>query len=98
MWMFCANNYLAPVYSDCFDQEAALRTAIDEGNTEEWTKIVTELGACTLVKQSEFYFEVGETNYEHIRGIFLKDHFHYKYRNSNSNTTGCTKKRLFRRS
>merc|ERR1712029_745207 len=31
MWMFCANNYLAPVYSDCFDQEAALRTATDEG-------------------------------------------------------------------
>jgi len=57
MWMFCANNYLAPVYSDCFDQEAALRTAIDEGNTEEWTKVITEIGACALLKQSEFYFE-----------------------------------------
>merc|ERR1712002_1351957 len=22
MWMFCANNYLAPVYSECFDEGA----------------------------------------------------------------------------
>jgi len=57
MWMFCANNYLAPTYSECFEQEAALRTAIEEANTEEWTKIITDMNACSLIKQAEFFFE-----------------------------------------
>merc|ERR1712243_263562 len=57
MWMFCANNYLAPTYSECYEQEAALRTAIEEANTEEWTKIITDMNACSLIKQAEFFFE-----------------------------------------
>merc|ERR1712154_318187 len=38
MYMFCADTYLAPVYSECFEDVDDLVTHIEEANTEEWGK------------------------------------------------------------
>jgi len=56
MWMFCADNYLAPVYSECYETIDSVVEAIEAKNAEEWEKLVTEMEACATVKQAEHYF------------------------------------------
>ena len=58
MWMFCADNYLAPTYADCFETVDDLFVTIDEGNLEDWQKMIFEMQGCMMLKQSQYYFEV----------------------------------------
>ena len=58
MWMFCADNYLAPTYADCFETVEDLYVALDEGSMEDWQKKILEMQGCMMLKQSQYYFEV----------------------------------------
>jgi len=57
MWMFCADNYLAPTYADCFETVEDLYVALDEGSMEDWQKKILEMQGCMMLKQSQYYFE-----------------------------------------
>ena len=56
-YMFCADTYLAPVYSDCFENIDDLITHIEDNNQEEWGKKLLEDQGCMLLKQSQYYFQ-----------------------------------------
>jgi len=56
LWMFCADNYLAPVYSECFKDEPALRDAIENFDVQNWKEVVQNMKACTFIKASEHFF------------------------------------------
>ena len=58
LWMFCADNYLAPVYSECFKEEPALRDAIENFDVQKWKEVVQNMKACTFIKASEHFFAV----------------------------------------
>merc|ERR1712038_1169686 len=47
-YMFCADTYLAPVYSDCFENIDDLITYIEDNNQEEWGKKLLEDQGCML--------------------------------------------------
>jgi len=56
MYMFCADTYLAPIYSECFEDVDDLVTHIEEANTEEWGKKLLADQGCMFLKQYQHYF------------------------------------------
>ena len=70
MYMFCADNYLAPVYSECYETIDSVVEAIENKKAEVWEELVTEMEACTTVKQSEHYFkDCKETSGDGVEGL-----------------------------
>ena len=64
LWMFCADNYLAPVYSDCFQNIDEffqyLNDMINEKplNLQIIVQKRLEMQGCQMLKQSEHFFKV----------------------------------------
>ena len=70
MYMFCADTYLAPTYSDCFEDVDDLVTHIEEANTEEWGKKLLADQGCMFLKQYQHYFgDCGEGAGEGADGL-----------------------------
>jgi hypothetical protein len=70
MYMFCADTYLAPTYSECFEDVDDLVTHIEEANTEEWGKKLLADQGCMFLKQYQHYFgDCGEGAGEGADGL-----------------------------
>ena len=70
MYMFCADTYLAPVYSECFEDVDDLVTQIEEANTEAWGKKLLADQGCMFLKQYQHYFgDCGEGAGEGADGL-----------------------------
>ena len=56
-FMVCADNYLAPAYTDCFNDVPSLITNIqEEVNTEQWSKKMLRVEDCVLHRQFQHLF------------------------------------------
>ena len=56
LWLFCADNYLAPAYSDCYEKIDSVVKAIETKDWETWEKLVTKIKECHSLKQAEHFF------------------------------------------
>merc|ERR1712121_339132 len=65
MWMFCADNYLAPTYNDCFETVDDLFVTIDEGNLEDWQKMILEMQGYMMCSRNMTMQWVTERRPEH---------------------------------
>jgi len=59
LWMFCSDNYLAPIYSDCFKNIDSYFKVLDDKpvNFESLQDKWTEMQGCQMLKQSDHFFE-----------------------------------------
>ena len=56
-FMVCADNYLAPVYTECFkDVPSLINNIQEEVNTEVWSKNMVEVEGCVLHRQFQHLF------------------------------------------
>ena len=64
LWMFCADNYLAPAYSECFQNIDNLFKVLDQKpqNLQTLSTKWIEMQECQMLKQSEYFLEVRYQN------------------------------------
>ena len=64
VWMFCADNYLAPTYSECFQNIDHFFNVLDQKpqNLQSLSAKWIEMRECQMIKQSEHFLEVGYSN------------------------------------
>ena len=56
-FMICADNYLAPAYTECFKDVPSLISNIqEEVNTEDWSKRMLEVEGCVMQRQFQLMF------------------------------------------
>ena len=56
-YMVCADNYLAPAYTECFKDVNSIINNIQEVNTEEWSKRLLGVQGCVLNTQFRHLFK-----------------------------------------
>ena len=59
MYGACANVYLAPAYSDCFDaMDEVLESDVEESKSQTGKEKIEQLQGCFMLKQSNYWFKV----------------------------------------
>ena len=56
-YMVCADNYLAPAFTECFKDVSSIIANIEEVNTEDWSKRLLGVQGCVLHRQFRHLFK-----------------------------------------